>query len=63
MQCVCIHHSKQNYSATLLPDGRIFGQITQNRHQKIFLDLGKNGGRKTSNFFSSKSDRKEAEKY
>jgi hypothetical protein len=35
---------------SLLSEGRIFGQIAQNRLQKYFL-AGKNGGRKTSDFF------------
>jgi hypothetical protein len=46
---------------SLLSEGRIFGQIAQNRLQKYFL-AGKNGGRKTSDFFS-KSCRKQAGKY
>jgi hypothetical protein len=44
----------------VLPDDRIFGQITQNRHKKSFW-LEKNGGCKTVDF--PKPGRKEAEKY
>jgi hypothetical protein len=44
-----------------LPDGRIFGQITQNRPQKIIHGRKKLEAEKWQNF--AKSSRKEAGKY
>jgi hypothetical protein len=45
---------------SLLPDGRIFGQITQNRPQQIIFGREKSVAGKPPNLF--KSCRKEAEK-
>jgi hypothetical protein len=46
---------------TLVPDGRIFGQITQKRPQKIIYGRKKLEAVKWQNL--AKSSRKEAEKY
>jgi hypothetical protein len=52
---------KNCYSFSLLPDGRIFGQITQKRPQKIIHGRKKLEAVKWQNL--AKSGRKEAGKY